>query len=408
MNHRSVFFNYFLSSCFCFLLTALAGTPARAWILISDQSQISETQPTDLFVAGYGDELKNQFFLSATLAAEISKDRFPERQRLVFSAYNVAEDISWAKNKGWNVLVGDTSEFTVEAFAKYTRNLQTVMSLQFFGHNNPLSGFRFESKNNRLWPNDDRLNYLKNSLHLNAFVSLFGCNTAWTLAPSYAQIFERPVLAAFGSSDFQALMNNHQWYFNDVGRYPNNVSYQSQATELTAGKILNCKGPWCLRLKPVNQHYDGVAGSFTAGLGFMRAFATAQHQDLIPRALVHQVLLWPSVVALQKNSSEHDFYQVWSDFMCPNDTSSKVYKACLEAIANKKYQQNSQLTFFDGNAVSCTHEKCNYSAQCKKPLFFGKPCKVIKSYDSVSSDFSQQLKAFDQGWLEMTQGLWSL
>lgn len=366
---------------------------AHGYIIVSD-TQLKPNVATDVFIAGFGDEQKSQFLYVASLAYQVAKDRFPQRQRILMSAVNGPKNLEFLKSQGFQVLKYDETEFSVENAFAQLKKINRISSMQYFGHNNPSTGFRFQSKENRLWPNDERLKQFKGQFMKNSFVALHGCNTAWLLAPAIAKLLNVTVFASFGSADFQNYYENNQWYYHDTGRFPEGMYVDRYPKNITSNK-LDCVGSWCMRLKPTHLMYNGAAGKFDAGLDFMRGFNSQTSLKDYSASLLHFVYLWPSEKLIHPGVTFLELSNNFAEMMCPSDRSSIQYAQCKKLIIETPNLIQPTTSFFDGTAVACPNEACNYQVICKKRLF-GKPCETKKITNDVSVEWSRQVQYFLQ------------
>lgn len=65
----------------CIFLVNLFCVVSEAYFVATDAGRFKSGIPTDVFVAGYGDDQGRQFLTAAILGAQVSRDRFLERQR---------------------------------------------------------------------------------------------------------------------------------------------------------------------------------------------------------------------------------------------------------------------------------------------------------------------------------------
>ncbi|MGZ3771751.1 MAG: hypothetical protein ACXWRG_18890 [Bdellovibrio sp.] len=381
------------------LLNAWA-LPGQAYFVATEPAQLRPGLPTDVFVAGFGNDQGNQFLRTAILAAKVSKDRFPSRQRVIISAVNesLSGERSMLSSGGFGFKKADEDSLTKEQLVYMLRKLSVpVSSLQFFGHANTYNGFRLQSRTNRLDQTDKEFAQIGKFLAKNAFVAFYSCNSGWLLAPAAAKLMKRPAFGTLTSSNFREMMSDGQWYGHDKGMYPENLEHIGETTNITR-QSMNC-GPYkCMRLSPENSEYVDEFGKFEKGLGFFKVFST--DNDLIPQALIHFTLLTPTVVPLSLQSSRQDFEKAVADWMCPADKSNKKRRACQQAIEDKDYLNKPQLSFFSGDPVACTNQGCYTTVKCKAVRYIlgARPCKTVDLNSSIPSTvFSDQLKMYFKG-----------
>ena len=392
------------------LVAGFWASSSQAYFIASEPAQIRAGVPTDVFVAGFGNDQGNQFLKTAILAAKVSRDRFPQRQRVIISAVNESfeGEKSMLAAAGFGFRKADKDDLEKERLVLALQYLRApVTSLQFFGHANTYNGFRLQSKTDRLDQTDSEFAQIGSVLAPNAIVVFNSCNSGWLLAPAAAKMWGRPVFGTFTSSDFQEPMSDGKWYYHDVGMYPDNLSRIGNTTIITQSS-LECTSHKCLRLKPINVPYVDDFGRFGRGLGFFKVFSTSE--SLIPQALIHYTLLTPSVTSLSLQSSREDMLKVIIDWMCPSDKSGNKRNACAQAVYNRDFERNRTLSFFSGDAVACTNTTCFTTVKCNafKAIVGAVPCKTKDLDDVPSTVFSDQMKMIMKGLDLFEQGKLSL
>ncbi|WP_413943278.1 hypothetical protein [Bdellovibrio sp. HCB-162] len=394
-----------------FLIVAGAWSQhSKAYFIASEPAQIRAGVPTDVFVAGFGNDQGTQFLKAAILAAKVSRDRFPQRQRVIISAVNESfeNEKNMLASAGFGFRKADKDDLEKGRLVLALQYLNSpVTSLQFFGHANTYNGFRLQSKTDRLDQEDAEFPQIGSVLAPNAFVVFHSCNSGWLLAPAAAKMWRRPVFGSFNAADFQEMMTDGKWYYHDVGQYPEGYSRIGNTTRITRGSI-ECTSLKCMRLKPVNAAYQDSFGKFSKGLGFYKVFSTVD--SLIPQALIHYTLLVPSVTPLSLQSSREEVLSVVKDWMCPGDKSGNRRNACAQAIDNKTFESNRTLNFFQGDAVACTNTTCFTTVKCNafKAIVGAVPCKTKELDDQPSTVFSDQMKQIMKGLDQFEKGQLSL
>nr|WP_295901931.1 hypothetical protein [uncultured Bdellovibrio sp.] len=371
---------------------------SHAFLVATEPASLRAGVPTDVFVAGDGNEQGDLFLKSAALAAQVSKDRFPQRQRVVISAVtdSVYDEGALLTKAGFSLRKLDGEKLSKENLLALLGRLQApISSLQFFAHSNPRVGMELKGSA-RLSSDDPEFAEIKKFLAPNAIAVFHSCSSGWVMAPAAAKIWKRPTFGAFTSDDFQELMSDGKWYFHDAGLYPENLSRIGSTSSIVRENI-KCGNRECLRLKPANVPYDGAVGRFGKGLGFYKVFST--NTDKVPAALIHYTLLVPSVTPLTAQSSRKDILAVVKDWMCPSDKSSKLRDACSQAIDSGAFQKNPTLSFYSGPAVACNNIDCQTVVKCSKlKSAMGLPsCKAQNLSDAPSTVFSDQMKMIMKG-----------
>lgn len=372
---------------------------SQAYFIASEPAKLQAGVPTDVFVAGFGNDQGTQFLKAAILGAKISRDRFPDRQRVIISAVNESFEAEkgMLSSAGFGFRKSDRDDLEKSRLVMALQYLNTpVSSLQFYGHANTYNGFRLQSKTDRLDEKAPEFSEIGKVLAPNAFVVFHSCNSGWLLAPAAAKMWRKPVYGSFASSDFQEPMTDGQWYYHDVGMYPDGFSRVGN-TSTVVRESLDCGKGKCLRLKPVNASYVDSFGIFSRGLGFYKVFSP--DESLIPQSLVHFTLLTPSVLPLSMQASKADLINAAIDWMCPSDKSGKRRDACRQAVLNEEFKNDKHLSFFSGEAIACTNTKCFTGVKCNafKALIGAVPCKTYEIEYRKSTVFSDQMSMLFQG-----------
>lgn len=403
-------YNLFLGAFLIFLGTG--SLRAEAFFVASEPAQLKSGVATDVFIAGFGNDQGDQFLKTALLGAKVSRDRFPQRQRVIISAVNesLESERSLLEEAGLSLRKEDRQDLDKETLVQSLRQLDVpVTSLQFFGHANTYNGFRLQSKTDRLDEKTAEFKDIGKVLAPNAIVVFNSCNSGWFLAPAAAKLWNRPVFGSFSSADFQEPMNDGNWYYHDVGLFPEGLSRIGE-TSLILRSSLTCNKGQCLRLKPVNSAYVDDFGKFEKGLGFFKVFSP--DESLIPAGLIHYTLLTPSVTPLSLQSNRTEMLKVIVDWMCPSDKSGSKRAACEKAILNQEFKTNRKLNFFSGDPVACTNTGCSTTVKCSaiKAVFGASPCKTKEIEDKDSTVFSDQMEMifkgldlFERGELNLNQ-----
>ncbi|WP_413568628.1 hypothetical protein ACLWBD_14045 [Bdellovibrio sp. HCB117] len=390
-------FKFILGAFLC--LSGIATPKAHAYFIASEPATIRAGVPTDVFVAGFGADQGNQFLKTAILAAKVSRDRFPERQRVIISPVNeyFEAERSMLSSAGFGFRKADKDELVKSRLILAMKYLNApISSLQFFGHANTYNGFRLQDKRDRINHEDEEFAQIGSLLAPNAIVVFNSCNSGWLLAPTGAKLWRRPVFGSMTSSDFHEPMSDGQWYEHNPGSFPENLSRIGQTTSVIR-ESLDCGTRKCLRLRPVNTAYYDDFGRFSKGLGFYKVFSPVE--SLIPQALIHYTLLSPTVTPLSKQSSRQEMINAVVDWMCPVDKSSKKRNACREAIETKAYESNRTVNFFSGTPVACGNTTCATIVKCNvlKAVVGAVPCKTVDLDDTKSTVFSDQMRQIMKG-----------
>ncbi|UXR66000.1 hypothetical protein EZJ49_07030 [Bdellovibrio bacteriovorus] len=381
-----------------FLAVSIWAQNSSAIFLATDPGQLRAGVPTDVFVVGDGDDHGDLFLRAAILAAKVSRDRFPQRQRVIISAVSdFYSDQQLLSSAGFKLHIADSSKLDKSQVLKALKFPRSALtSLQFFVHSNPQTGIVLHKRTGRLAQTDSEFAQMGGFLARNAIVIFHSCNSGWFLAPAAAKLWGRSAFGTFTADDFQEPMSDGKWYYHDAGRYPEHLSRIGNTTRILRQNT-RCGSHECLRLKPVNGAYSGVMGRFAKGLGFYKGFARTEAE--LPQAMIHYALLMPSVTPLSLQSSRAEILTVVKDWMCPSDKSGSLFAACSKAIDSRSFESNSRLNFFSGTPVSCSTSQCYTVVKCSgfKAALGMKSCKTVDIQDKPSTVFSDQMKLIMKG-----------
>ncbi|MGZ5280227.1 MAG: hypothetical protein ACXWC9_09805, partial [Pseudobdellovibrionaceae bacterium] len=277
----------FLGVLILLLVVLFQGASAHAYLeaVINSRNEVTgepltafnPKQRTHVIVLGNGEEFALAAFASARLKALKWMEIAPRDQIYIISADHKLA-IPYLKENGYQVKDSKGERLWAGALVMRLAYILKIASLEFYSHSNPPYGVMLDigaTKNTRVYlspfqPKHEEL-YLtiKNNFTPDAFAVLFGCNSAWRVAPTLSLLWGIPVAGAMQATEFQIMGRDGNYY---VGT-KTNVSQYGKQTKNKKGflKPVDC-GVGCYRLRPENKTYSSYWGHFKVGLPFFKFF----------------------------------------------------------------------------------------------------------------------------------------
>ncbi len=316
----------------------------------------SQVDSVDIFVAGYGAELGNQFLYSAITKARVMDGEYPDsRVQLIFWANEKGrdEDLKTLEQRDLNILAINDDYLTAQILFREVKRHKRISSLHILSHSAAFYGARIQSRMTRVDGKHFPWESLRNHFIDESYVILHGCNTGFSLAPQVSKAIQRPVLGSLSSTDFQEIFSDGKWYHNNRGQYPDHLSRASSSSQLYSSNHSCWKGN-CHRLMPNNHPYRGYWGEYEVGLPFFKNFCNfskirENKQRDCYSGIAQAIRGWPT---LEGNSFESKVF----DFLCPRYGSSRVFEKCVSYLLGE-----GESKFFWGKTLNCSLEKCDYN-----------------------------------------------
>jgi len=253
--------------------------------------------------------------------------------------------------------------------------------MHVFSHHGAHVGAGLEGGSYRFHWNTPGAVDLKDNFAPKAFVVFHGCNSGFYTAPKLAASWGVPVAGSFTSTDFQQLHRNGQYYFNNPGQSPSG-GWASYST----GK----------RMKPDNQPYKGMWGSFDGGgLGFFKFFCPWGEDGRCLQGMSGYLLTYISTINLSRGADSATVQTVAKDIMCPNDASSSQRNACFAALDRALATGDETYSPFRGRALQCNMASCSFEFKCDYDRT-GRPvegtCSLRNTAGTTTTTFVQEYK----------------
>ncbi len=350
-------------------------------------------------------EDSDQFFQSGISRAYRYKELWPERQVVIMSTPDVinrTDEQVFAKYK-INVVKKVDLRFTANLLIAEIGAFEKIASLDFFGHSSPWA-LKIDDVQAPFDPSVHvrALSKLRPKFLPNAYVTLNGCNTGFSIAPDLSSALELPVSGSLTSSVFERIESDGHWYKEDDQsklRYvsTNRVSYD---------KKLICATGACTRMKSSRHNYSSFWGYFKdGGLSFDKFFCNFVDFDgRCERGMAMSLLGFPSVRPISLKTSIEDFKDVVYDWLCSTGSRNNYFKKCIEGIEDAVNQQHLVYQSHPTNELNCDFKSCNVKVECdfEPDSVIPKPgtCRVVTMPNpnpiNVASEYVSLINGFIQ------------
>ena len=194
--------------------------------------KIDVAKTTHILLVGDSDELGELPLYAASTRARRYAQLYPNDQIVLFvtkdvSSSTVARTSATVVRQepfGDAVALADLSRLTGPKLVAALDRFARIASIDFFGHSSPFGALLESSGDDRVLAPALPLNMavLKDNFarDANPYVTFNGCNGAAHVAPELSRLWQLPVSGALTGSNFQELMSDGRWYFNDEGFSP--------------------------------------------------------------------------------------------------------------------------------------------------------------------------------------------
>ncbi|GIL18340.1 MAG: hypothetical protein BroJett040_20910 [Oligoflexia bacterium] len=348
-----------------------------ALIQIKVPHQIETQKRTHIIVTGKGSEQGYQFQQVALGMIAKIKEIYPEDQIYFLTAQENSSNVEMLQSWGMTVTNSNSQKLSDEKLLELISPFQRIASLHIIGHNAPHLGTALENKSYRFGTKTSNLERLRNHFTDDAFVTLQGCNTGFTLGTFLSQKLRIPVAAAFTSTEFQRLHNNGHFYINDPGHYPEGGWAATNAVSLQ--KPYACPSGACLRLKPHWIPYSGAWGTFgdAGGLGYYKFFCREVSEETCLRAMYKSTLISVSDINLGPRPNLQQYKNYLNDLFCPNDRSGMLRSDCIQKINQSLLKNDLTYDPFHGQTLQCDFNQCKMDIKCSSfRLIFRSGCQI--------------------------------
>lgn len=445
-----------------FSLLILAGSRAQAAykVLGIPGASVDPKLGAHVLVAGAGSELSDGFLKSAASRAYYLKAQHPDRAVVVIvpieALTNLDKDVQarlaakgvkegdrearWIPQTGLEILEEAVEPLDANVIIQLAWRYRQIQSFEIFSHSSwpsgaALQGGAFATRFPFLKPMTNvydggpidpsaihpGLESLRQKMAPDSYAVMWGCNSAYTIAPMLSAALRVPVLGSLTFTDFERLHKDGN-YYKEEGKIPlgmHGPNPWARADSVGYPKPLDCeKG--CRRMKPNNVPYRGVWGNYDrvkaaieqppglppadyqpdplapppvwplpptvtrpdfqgGGLGFYKAFcnfdetippargpfgARAKSQTVSPpgpqclRGLGAFMMSSIAPVAA-RDTSFAAYKRRLFDFLCPHDSGPAEFVACIKALENMEGKQNRKYSSHHGNALKCDFRSCH-------------------------------------------------
>lgn len=347
--------------------------------------KIDVAKTTHILLVGDSDELGELPLYAAATRARRYAQLYPNDQIALFvtkdvSSSTVARTSATVVRQepfGDAVALADLSRLTgpklVAALDRFTR----IASIDFFGHSSPFGALLESSGDDRVLAPQLPINMaaLKDNFarDLNPYVTFNGCNGAAHVAPELSRLWQLPVSGALTGSNFQELMSDGRWYFNDEGFSPPGTTKASRNDKsFGAASAPSCGAGACVRMKPQDSPYRGVWASpdsgFQYGLGYYKFFCDyADPQGTCAKGMATSLYAFPSIKPIDKNASDGDVKDVLADFFCSGSKDPAWFDGCKTGLfaAAASGAAFSPMRVQGDYSHECDFKSCQQKLRCK-------------------------------------------
>lgn len=359
---------------------------------------------THIIVIGSGvKEDSNQFFQSGVARAEKYKILWPNHQVVIMGSPEVRGTDDEKVFNDFNVPVVKfiDNTFTPEVFFEELTVFTKIASLDFYGHSSPWS-LKLGKDNAALTPSsyEKKLRALKANFLPDAYITLNGCNSGFSIAPDMSKYLELPVSGSLTGTLFERIESDGLWYKEADWTKENYVTIN----EFSFNEDVSCSLGLCWRMKPSQYNYSSYWGHFKqGGLNFYKFFCNFDNKNgSCERAMAKSLLSFPSVKSINEKSSIEDFKAVAFDYICTTYKNKSKYNACVEGINNALSRGDLIFQTHAGPELNCNFKTCNASVICKDKIFGSGPrggtCQLKVDVQPNPTNGAQEMLSFLKGF----------
>jgi hypothetical protein len=347
--------------------------------------KIDVAKTTHILLVGDSDELGELPLYAASTRARRYAQLYPNDQIVLFvtkdvSSSTVARTSATVVTKepfGDSVALADLSRLTGPKLVQALDRFGRIASLDFFGHSSPFGALLESSGDDRVLAPALPLNMsvLKDNFarDTNPYVTLNGCNGAAHVAPELSKLWQLPVSGALTGSNFQELMSDGRWYFNDEGFSPAGTTRAAKNDKsFGAASTPSCGAGACVRMKPQDSPYRGVwaspATGFQYGLGYYKFFCDyADPQNTCAKGMAASLYAFASIKSIDKNAADTDVKDVLADFFCSGSSDPAWFDGCKTNLlaAAASGAAFSPMRSQNDYSHECDFKSCQQKLRCK-------------------------------------------
>lgn len=342
--------------------------------------KIDLRKTTRILLVGDSSHLGELPLWSATTRARRYAQLYPNDQIVLFvtkdvSSPNVARTGSTVVTQEpfGNVALADLKRLSATKLVAALDRFPRIASIDFFGHSSPFGALlEAEGEDRSLGAQiPANMGVLKDNFvrEANPYVTLNGCNGGAHVAPELSKILEVPVSGALTGTNFQVLMSDGRWYFNDPGFSPPGTT-PTPANDRSFGAELqpSCSKGACVRMKPQDSPYRGVWANpetgFQYGLGFYKFFCDFADAEACTKGMAQSLYAFASTKAIDPTSSDEDVKEVLADFFCSGTKDPTWFDGCK---ANLFAAAESGAPFSPMKSANDWSHECSFTS-CEQKL----------------------------------------
>lgn len=348
-------------------------------------SNIDLAKTSRILLVGDSDELGELPLFAATTRARRYSQLYPNEQIVLFVTKDVASpDVVRSGSTvvkqepfGPNVALSDLSRLTTEKLVGALDRFSRIASIDFFGHSSPFGALLEASGSDRvLAPGmPGNIAVLKDNFarDANPYITLNGCNGGASVAAQLSKILELPVSGALTGTNFQVLMSDGRWYYNDEGFFPPNLTAvkRNDRTFGALPTLPTCVNGACVRMKPQDSPYRGVWADkqtgFQYGLNYYKFFCDFPDAAACSKGMAQSLFAWPSIKPIDKTSSDADIKDVLADFFCSGNKDATWFDTCKTNLfaAAASGAGFSPMKSSNDFSHECSFTGCEQKFRCK-------------------------------------------
>lgn len=347
--------------------------------------KIDVARTTHILLVGDSDELGELPLYAASTRARRYVQLHPNDQVVLFvtkdvSGSTVARTSATVVTQepfGNAVALADLSRLTGPKLVAALDRFARIASIDFFGHSSPFGALLESSGDGRVLAPAMPINMgvLKDNFarDTNPYVTLNGCNGAAHVAPELSRLWQLPVSGALTGSNFQELMSDGRWYFNDDGFSPPGTTKSTKNEKsFGAASAPSCGAGACVRMKPQDSPYRGVWASpdtgFQYGLGYYKFFCDyADAESSCARGMAQSLYAFPSIKPIDRAASDADVRDVLADFFCSGSKDPTWFDTCKTGLfaAAASGAAFSPMRVQADYSHECDFKSCQQKLRCK-------------------------------------------
>lgn len=348
-------------------------------------------------------EDSNQFFQSGVARAEKYKQLNPLHQVIIMSSPEVRDQDDDKVFADFNIqvvkLIKDS--FTPEVLIPELRLYTKIASIDYYGHSSPWA-LKLGKSDAALTPSayEKKLRALKPNFLPDAYITLNGCNSGFSIAPDLSKYLEIPVSGSLTGTLFERIESDEKFY-KEADWTPGNYVEINSAS---FNEDLSCSLGLCWRMKPSQYSYASYWGEFKeGGLNFYKFFCNFENNDSrCEKGMAKSLLSFVSVKSINENSSIEDFKAVAMDYICTSYKNKNKFNECVNGINAAISRGDLVYQTQPGPELNCNFKTCNAQVDCKDKRFGSGPkggsCKLIVKIQPNPTNAAQEMVSFLKGF----------